>query len=208
MRLRCQLFGFACLAMSIAAPLSTAQAVPTNYTYTGNNYTSVTGSYTTSMSLTGTFTLSSALAGSLVNFDALPLVTTFTAFDGLQTFTPGSPPLTSSMFRVNTNAGGDIIAWAVLLFDSTSSTAWLSCHDPAAPSPTITAIPNTCDNAWVLLGIPSADQGEGAVTVGTAGNNFSSPGIWTSAAAPEPSAALLVASALVGLASARRRARQ
>ena len=205
MRLRCQLFGFACLAMLIAAPLSTAQAVPTNYTYTGNPYTSVIGSeYTTSMFITTTITLSSALGANLVDFDALSLVTTFTVFDGVQTFTPANlNPLFFAEFRFNTDGLGAIERWAVI-YTPLGFREIATCNDPGL-SGLISASLAGCLTPWETLLIPARDRASS--DFGEQGQT-NSPGVWTSSAVPEPSTSLLVALGLVGLASSRRRARQ
>jgi hypothetical protein len=79
------------------------------YTYTGNDFTTVTGSYTTSDKITGSFTIAGTLADSTAT---LISPSAFSFSDGLA---PAITQATSIHFEdpmsVTTNASGQIIAW-------------------------------------------------------------------------------------------------
>ena len=172
--IRSRLLGFACLAMLIVAPLSTAQAVPTTYTYTGNPYTEVMGSYTTAMSVTGTFALSSALGANLVNFSALPLVTAFSLSDGFQTFTQADAFPGATQLSFYTDGAGAVTGWFIE-YGFSSQEAIATCNGPAG-----VGFGHCSDAAGPVLDVGINTQDDFGTVIG-------SPGVWSSAAAPEPS---------------------
>jgi len=83
------------------------------YTYTGNDFGAVFGSYSTSDFITGYFTVASPLPDSETFPDAItPLTYSFT--DGLQTFSSSAPP-SGVTFEFGTDATGAITSWDVNL---------------------------------------------------------------------------------------------
>ena len=68
-----------------AAVLFAGQASATAiYSYTGNNFNDVAGSYTVAMRVTATFTVASPLSANLTSEDILASVITFSMADGVQ----------------------------------------------------------------------------------------------------------------------------
>jgi hypothetical protein len=96
----------ACL---LAWPLA---ASPITYTYTGNDFQAVSGSYATSDFVSGYFTLSAALPDSQALMTIAPLSYSFT--DQLQTFSSTTPP-PDVTFEVGTDASGQINTWNISL---------------------------------------------------------------------------------------------
>ena len=102
----------AVVALSLAHPAS-VQAVPTTYQYTGNPFTDVSGSYTTSMFVTVMVTLASPLAANMPLTAVTPLA--FSVSDGVQTFTTIG---FGSGFRFATGPSGNITNWLVEVTDN------------------------------------------------------------------------------------------
>jgi hypothetical protein len=81
------------------------------YTYTGNDYTYVNGSYTTSDFVSATFTLSAPLVDNL-SFATYVTPLTWSFSDGFQS--NNSTELGySTYFQFSTNAGGQIVNWSL-----------------------------------------------------------------------------------------------
>lgn len=95
------------LAIGLFAFTSATVRADYIYTYTGQHYTNVTGSYSTSNYVTVSFTLSSLLGN---NFDNILTPTVFSFSDGVQTFTQNTPP-SSDAFHITTDASGAITNW-------------------------------------------------------------------------------------------------
>jgi hypothetical protein len=92
----------ACLFLSI-----TGARADTVYTYTGLDFTGVSGLYTTMDRVTGTFVLSSPLPAFLPpGSDESALLVSWSLSDGVDTFTGTGPTLTS--FHFATGPGGQI----------------------------------------------------------------------------------------------------
>ena len=151
-----------------------ATAADTTYTYMGHQFTVITVPYTTSMSLFVTVTLSAPLGASVTDFDAAPLVTAFSASDGVQTYTLATS-LASTQFRVTTDAAGLPVDWALDYFiDGSNSMA--SCNNPTALAPTGLCGPSSFPS-FVFAG----DQG---VMMGSSGFVANAPGSWSVVPAP------------------------
>lgn len=95
-------------------------AAATTYTYTGTNYLTVSGGYTTSMQITGSFTTASPLAANLSNArigpSGLNLVTSWSFNDGVQTLTNANSELlygNLDAFDVSTDGLGNITAFSI-----------------------------------------------------------------------------------------------
>ncbi len=154
----------ACLFLSATG----ARADTFTYTYTGNDFTSVTDPYTTSDKLMGTFELSAALPPNLVLFDdQSSLVLSFTMSDGVQTLT--SAEAFSEHFTFATDSAGTIVLWDVEVAINVG-------HAPSIQT--------------VRFNNFSADVG--ALTDSLRASNFDTPGIWTvSATTPVPESGTL-----------------
>src|SRR5437016_12365885 len=77
------------------------------YTYTGNNFTTVTAPYTTGDSITGSFTLSAPL-GPNYNNEVTPISQEFS--DGLVTFDSLADIF---IFEIETDSSGNIDMWII-----------------------------------------------------------------------------------------------
>jgi hypothetical protein len=90
--------------------LTVAPVNAATYSYTGNNYSIVTGNYTKSMSITGFFKVASPLNG---NFNGPIMPQSYSFSDGLQTLTNANSSV--QFFDIATNSGGDITATLVTI---------------------------------------------------------------------------------------------
>jgi len=91
------------------------------YTSTGANYSTATGSYTTGMMLTGTIVTSSAIPANATDLDILGLIDSFSFSDGVNTLTEADATLVGyNVFpspRVSTDADGEITNWLFIALD-------------------------------------------------------------------------------------------
>lgn len=165
----------------------------TVYTYTGNPYTSCSGTYTCTG--TGPFisvTLDVALPGvaldnlSVTGSDITQYVSSFSFSDGTglsinQTNGIGS-------FRIGTDANGNILQWEIFAF---------------LPSPGITSLIDTRNSPVFVLdeSHTAVPDGISEVVIGQ-GTNISDPGTWNKTIIPTPelSTWVLFGSGLLGLA--------
>lgn len=162
----------------LCLPVSTASAQET-YTYTGNNFTTVFGGYTTAMGINKSVTLSITLGPNLVDFDAAPFVTALTISDGFYSFTEATP-FSFSEFRVSTNAVGNIQNWNIEY--RRLADRWMhSCNDPT---------PKTLTSAGQCA-FKNVAQDLGQHNTVDRGHNTGIPGTWTIGLAPLPAVPLL-----------------
>ena len=84
------------------------------YEYSGSNFTSFSGGYTSGDSISGSLVLASALGDNLNLASVNP--TSFSFSDGIQTISNTSN-LASTQFWISTNASGDITGWAINLHE-------------------------------------------------------------------------------------------
>lgn len=170
-------FPFFALLAALLVPLP-ASAGTVTYTYTGADFTSVSGSYTTSDSVSGEFTLPAPLADNLTVLTAIT-PTSFSFSDGVQTLTQANA---SAGFDVATNSSGSITQWYIL-------------------------IQTTAGGALETIDYPSLIvEDDASSAAGSEGLSAFSPGTWTETdivSTPEPASLFLVGSGLAA-AFARR----
>lgn len=166
------------LAIALAAVVLTLPltAGPVTYTYTGNDFNSVTASvYTTSDFVSGFFTLASPLADDMTlppgGSNITPLSFSYT--DGVQTYSSAGNP-SQITFQIATDASGNIIQWNVSLGNGPPSAVFTRNY------------PVSVEDAGIF-GIQ-----EGAIS--------NDPGAWSvSTTVPEPATLVLAGAGLAAL---------
>jgi hypothetical protein len=162
----------------------------TLYTYTGNAYSSCSGTYCTggpyALSVTFETTLTGNALHNLPFTDITPTITSFSFIDGsgltVNEHTIGG----YTNINVSTNATGDIVTWLTGGY---------------GPIPSQVQMQTNWSSPFGF--IPGADFSETTASfAGSYGMNYNLPGTWvmvTSANTPDPSAATLLGTGLLGL---------
>lgn len=102
-----------------------SNAFAETYTYTGKNFTSANGDYTTSMQVTGSITTSSPIPPNSINFDIRSIATSWSFFDGVQTISDADGVFHSfSAFapKFTTDGDGNIVKADVWVSDDPVAT--------------------------------------------------------------------------------------
>ncbi len=176
-----------CLTLSLTANAATV------YTYTGLEFTSVTGDFDTSDFITATLNLDDALAANLTDVDLTTLAGfSLTMSAGHISIANTGSGVTLSEAEVTTDALGNIVEWGLLLrvaVGATQESNILTRHFPGYNSDLV--------KDSLTIGAPRGSElGRGNVTPA---------GTWAVATVPVPAAAWLLGSALIGLAGLKRR---
>lgn len=168
------------------------------YTYTGDDFTSATGVFSTSDSVTGYFTLSAPLGDNLNGANIASETLSFSFTDGPDTITNSTPDINvcfcSPTIDIWTDASGNIINWEISLTVGELGSENITTEDYYAGIITGTVIQ---DSGF----IDSSDQ---ASNSGDAGSWLLS----TSSAAPEPASLLLAGAGMTAIAASRFRSRR
>ena len=146
------------------------------YNYTGNDFTSASGPYTTSDKITANIILSAPLGA---NYEGSPSATllNFGINDGVYQDLPSLPNNYVQDFTFGTDSSGDIVSWNFEM---------ISFHEYLNPIQTVTMI--TIDEPGDVMDSTSFDTqfaNLGAESVP------SDPGVWVETIVPEPSVGLL-----------------
>jgi len=171
------------------------------YTYTGNDFTGVSGSYSTLDSVSISITLSTPLGD---DFSGSVTPTSFTASDGVQTITSANASLSSSAFYFVTNGSGQITGWVVEVFTNpyVYSVSGGAIGTQGAGQYTYQPPPDA------IVGSGSTNEDDGALwgSVATSGYIDGDPGTWS--ATPLPAALPLFATGLGVMSFVVRRKRR
>lgn len=93
---------------------------PQVYRYSGRNFTTATGPYTTSLSLDGSFVLTAPLEPNLPLTDLRDFLAGYSVSDGLRTLTEGdSLPI---LFLLSTGPSGQIAQWSITIWSAPVAT--------------------------------------------------------------------------------------
>ncbi len=172
------------------------------YTYTGNDFTHATPSYTTADFVSGYFVTPSPIEANLTEFDISSNVLTFNFTDGVEnTMTPQMHWLAPPVFTVSTGSLGDITGWDIELVSILSGAPW----DDISTCYGLSVCATPRDDSFMAGGDAS---------IGAEGKNQFAQGVWsesiggsesTSNDAPEPSSlSLMLGGALVSVSVAIR----
>lgn len=168
------------------------------YSYTGNSFTSFSGSDScpSVCGISGSFTLASALPDSSA-FPTTPTPISYSFTDGNFTWTSSNSSI--AVFEFGTDSTGDINAWIISLYETSNIRDNLySCGSSVCGS---SFHYTGYDNSQLVEISPFSILGNAIVT--------NEPGTWiassSSPSLPEPSSLLFLCTGLLGVAGMRRR---
>jgi hypothetical protein len=182
----------AALRIGLFAGLSSPAWAAAIYTYTGNNFTTTQGNYTTSDFVAVTMILNNPIGPNLTSVDVLPGLVSLTATDGVQTLDlPPTVFATVPTTIFTTDAQGDITFWTVDL--STE----LGPGQPPGPEIRTENQPSLAGDLGKLTTSLNADVPT------PLGSNTGVPGKWV--LSPEPGTLVLLGIGLVAMTRIGRR---
>jgi len=166
------------LALAVVLQLGLLAGSAQNYiySYTGNNFTSDSGPYTTSDMITANLILSAPLGA---NYAGSPSATLFTfgINDGVYQDLPSLPNNFVQDFTFGTDSSGNIVSWNFEM---------ISFHEYLNPIQAVTMI--TIDEPGDVMDSTSIDTPFGNLA---AESVTADPGVWVETVVPEPSVGLL-----------------
>lgn len=182
--------------LGLVALLATASTfAATTYTFTGPVYTSATGAFNTTMHLTGSFTTATPLAPNLPPnmplTDITGQVTSYSFFDGVNSYNSTDANARVLSFGVGTDASGIMNRWDVTLQIWESGTSphspgdlasWvvISSSPPGTPTLGVSAFDTLqCTQVGTSPSSGVADACLGGIDVSVTGIATSAPGFWT-----------------------------
>ncbi len=191
------------LLVLLTTPWSTFASATAIYVYTGNEYVVVQddtppdGVYTSDMRVEGQFSLAAPLANDLALTDIRTDVTDYSFFDGRVTLTDANSAIV--FFDVATSASGEISEWNLRFQASLPASPVegdqrlvVLTNSTTGTTPQDRAIISECIDAADCLA--NLNQDQAFVNA--------NPGTW--ALVPEPASGVLLGSALLSIALARR----
>ena len=170
--------GIAILMMAVGASMVKASTI---YSYTGNDFTTAPAPYSTSDKISGSFTVATALGDNLSYQTVTP--TSYSFFDGVNTFDNTGYIGGPSGMQISTNAAGQITEW-IITFYTPGFTAGLNTQfrpEVDVEEDSTVLMSGSFAQAYVLT-----------------------PGSWTEVT-PEPSTCVLIPTGLLALAVLARK---
>jgi hypothetical protein len=166
------------MLVSLCAPAAKADSV---YTYTGNDFTDISGStYSDTDSINGWFSTALALGDNLSDAGITP--TAFNFSNGVEDYTNTTPGIESG-FYISTGNNGQITQWAWYVENTETEEVIIESYgDYGGTTYDITYNENA----------------------GTGADNENDAGLWN-ASVPEPSALILLLTSLLGVAFVSRK---
>lgn len=105
------------ISLALLASLISGYAHATTYSYTGDNFTSATGVYSTAMRITGTITTSSPIPPDSAGLNISGLLTSWSFSDGVQTINSANGVIYPAILpQVTTDSSGNIVDVVLYVF--------------------------------------------------------------------------------------------
>jgi hypothetical protein len=178
------------LALFAAFLLPLPMMADTTYTYTGADFTTASGIYSTSDFISGWFTVDAPMAA---NFAGTITPTSFAFTDGVQTITNVNADTANNKFGFAFDASGNMVNWSVQI-DINMTQYGSGQYDTIAMNGGSSVVWD-----WAIV----SQGGQPIGHYGEAQNSVS--GRWTESATPEPSSFVLFLTGLICVAGLVRR---